>query len=101
MAQAKRGNEARSLIGPVLMAVCAPFCYLPSAQAGAIAFNLLSNGDFESGSTSGWTVSSERFGNTAGSCLQTFAAQTNATGCVPGIAPAFGIYAAYASASFP
>ena len=41
------------------------------------------------------------FANVAGSCSSVFAAQISATGCVPGINPQFGNYAAYGSISFP
>ncbi len=73
------------------------FCALPFAQAGT----LITNGDFETGNTSGWTAASPGFSNTAGSCNDGFAAQSTGGGCATGAAPAFGTYAAYASTTFP
>jgi hypothetical protein len=73
------------------------FCALPFAQAGT----LITNGDFETGNTSGWTATASPFSNTAGSCDDGFAAQSNGGGCATGAAPAFGTYAAYSSTTFP
>ena len=76
------------------------FSGLSFAWAGTVS--LITNGDFESGTTAGWTATTmPAFGNTAGSCNAGFAAQSAATGCVPGTNPAFGTFAAYSSTSFP
>ena len=65
------------------------------------AANLIINGTFESGSTAGWTVSAAPSADTTGSCNDTFAAQTSASGCKTGLNPISGSYAAYTSSSFP
>jgi hypothetical protein len=76
------------------------FCALPFAQAST-SF-LITNGTFETGNTSGWTATTGApFMDVAGSCNDGFAAQTSATGCMSGIGPLFGSYAAYSSTSFP
>ena len=74
---------------------------LTLAAAATQAGNILVNGTFEGGDTSGWTALNLPFATTAGSCSQGFAAQTTASGCVTGINPVSGSYAAYSSIAFP
>jgi hypothetical protein len=74
-------------------------CALPLAHA-ATSF-LITNGNFETGTTAGWTATSSPSNDTAGSCNDGFAAQSSASGCTTGTNPAFGTYAAYSSTTFP
>ena len=74
---------------------------LTLAAAATQAGNILVNGTFEGGDTSGWTALNLPFADTVGSCSQGIAAQTTASGCATGINPVSGSYAAYGSISFP
>jgi hypothetical protein len=85
------------MLNKVTLSVTAAMAMTATAWSG----NLIINGTFETGNTSGWTAVSSPFFNTTGSCNNGFAAQTTATGCRSGTNPVSGSYAAYTSASFP
>ncbi|MDE3197296.1 MAG: PEP-CTERM sorting domain-containing protein, partial [Acidobacteriota bacterium] len=68
-----------------------------TAEAGTI--QLLTNGGFETGDTSGWTASASPFGTPAGSCNNGFAASSSGAGCISGNSPVDGAYDAESSTS--
>ena len=85
----------RAIFSTTLLAVAT----LTTAIGGTI--NPIANGDFETGNTNGWIVTSTSSGNVASSCNLSFGAQALAQGCIAGTNPNAGSYAAYASTSFP
>jgi len=72
---------------------------LSLAYGGTIDY--ITNGGFETGSTSGWSMSAASSGNVTGSCNLAFGALAVASGCLSGTNPTAGTYAAYSSTSFP
>jgi hypothetical protein len=88
-AEVRNSNSVGRTVLLIFVAVATP-------PASAKTINYITDSTFENGSTAGWTVWNYESNQ---SCEDLFSAQTTGTGCIAGISPADGSYAAYASGS--